>query len=160
MDERMPGGQSRLLSPELAGHWNSAPFDYGAMESSELGLLPDGSGWSLWANAAGGLTVTGLLWRRPEPGLLELDARWITSGQWQRTDGPWQFSSIDADAPCREVTRTRYTIAAVQTPLGGEVVQALLLEKPVEFSYRYARGDRDIHPDQYPAHGIRGRDTP
>lgn len=159
-DEPATAGPPRRTDQELAGHWSSAPFDYGAMESSELGFLPDGGGWSVWANAAGGLTVTRFSWCCPEPGLLQLDARRITSGEGQEAAGSRRFASVDTDEPCQEVTRTRYTVAAVPAPDGGEPVQALLFEEPVEFSYRYARGERDIHPGQDPAHTVRRTATP
>jgi hypothetical protein len=42
----------------LVGLWDSGPYDYGAMESSWLGFLPDGRGWSGWESASGGMEMT------------------------------------------------------------------------------------------------------
>ncbi|MEV7886622.1 DUF6985 domain-containing protein [Streptomyces sp. NPDC002817] len=59
------------LDEALLGHWDSSPFEYGVMESSEFELRADGTGWSLLANLAGEY-VTRLSWRCPEAGVLEL----------------------------------------------------------------------------------------
>lgn len=59
------------LDESLLGHWDSSPFEYGAMEASEFELRADGTGWSLLANLSGEY-VTRLSWRCPEAGVLEL----------------------------------------------------------------------------------------
>jgi hypothetical protein len=56
------------LDDLLVGRWSSLPLSYGVMEASELGLLPDGRGWSSWFNV-GALCVTRFGWACPEPGL-------------------------------------------------------------------------------------------
>jgi hypothetical protein len=43
---------------DLVGLWDSTPFDYGVMESSQLGLLADGTGWGVWSNFGGGMELT------------------------------------------------------------------------------------------------------
>jgi hypothetical protein len=43
---------------ELVGLWDSG-YAYGVMESSQLALLPDGTGWSTWSNVAGGMSSSG-----------------------------------------------------------------------------------------------------
>ncbi|OPG05452.1 hypothetical protein B1R27_21090 [Streptomyces sp. GKU 895] len=64
-------GSRTGLDEVLIGHWSSAPYDYGVMETSECELRADGTGWSLLAHL-GGEWVTWLTWRCPSPGLLEL----------------------------------------------------------------------------------------
>jgi hypothetical protein len=57
---------------DLVGLWDSTPFDYGVMESSQLGLLADGTGWGVWSNVGGGMELTLLTWRRRHMGVLEI----------------------------------------------------------------------------------------
>ncbi|MFJ2239398.1 hypothetical protein [Streptomyces sp. NPDC087859] len=59
------------LDEALLGHWDTSPFAYGVMETSEFELRADGTGWSLLAQPAGEY-VTRLAWRCPEAGVLEL----------------------------------------------------------------------------------------
>lgn len=59
------------LDEALLGHWDTSPFAYGVMETSEFELRADGTGWSLLANLAGEY-VTRLTWRCPDVGVLEL----------------------------------------------------------------------------------------
>ncbi|WP_405649263.1 hypothetical protein [Streptomyces sp. NBC_00019] len=59
------------LDEALFGHWDSSPFAYGVMETSEFELRADGTGWSLLAHPAGEY-VTRLTWRCPDAGVLEL----------------------------------------------------------------------------------------
>ncbi|PWI14910.1 hypothetical protein DI272_12620 [Streptomyces sp. Act143] len=69
--EQDAAGARTGLDKALLGHWSSAPFDHGVMETSEFELRADGTGWSLLANL-GGEWVARLTWRCPAPGLLEL----------------------------------------------------------------------------------------
>ncbi|MEV1006896.1 hypothetical protein [Streptomyces sp. NPDC049881] len=142
----------------LVGHWTSGPFDYGAMESSDLALLPDGGGWTVYASVSGTLSVTRFLWGCPRPGVLELRMTRVVEGTWaSRDDGG--FATVETDEPCDEVLRTGY---AFDTARGGDgaLVEAVCFEEPVEYCVRYARGDRRVTADQDPSWSVVGRDLP
>jgi hypothetical protein len=48
------GAWSESDDDDLVGLWDSAPFDYGVMESSQLGLLADGTGRGVRSTFGGG----------------------------------------------------------------------------------------------------------
>lgn len=102
------------LDEALIGHWYSAPFDHGAMESSELELRANGKGWSSLANL-GGECVALLTWSCPEPGVVEL----------RNEDG--------------RVTRHRYRISPVVPPYGTDAVTSVSFEEAVEYGHQFAK---------------------
>ncbi|MEY9969036.1 hypothetical protein ABIA33_007123 [Streptacidiphilus sp. MAP12-16] len=124
-----PPSDGLVRDAELVGHWDSTPFDVGAMESSETAFLPDGSGWSVWASASSGLEVTCFRWHCPEPGLLELQAYWLTSGTWERNSAAWCFAEVDTDEPCHDVVRTSYRIGPQDAPYGEEPIEGVALTR-------------------------------
>ena len=63
---------SAVHPEDLIGLWDSAPFEYGVMESTRLALLPDGRGWTEPANGGGTLQVRRLTWDVPRPDVIEL----------------------------------------------------------------------------------------
>lgn len=132
----------------LVGHWSSVPFSYGAMEASELGLLADGRGWSAWFNFAV-LSVTRLSWACPEPGVVELHAQWFIEGT---PTGGGIFSPGERVERVDEVTRHRYVMGPAVPMPGGEPLQAVSFEEPVEFCHQYARGAREIRVEEDPTH--------
>ncbi|MGI5350680.1 hypothetical protein ACQEU8_21245 [Streptomyces sp. CA-250714] len=134
---------------QLVGHWSSVPLSYGVMEASELGLLPDGQGWSSWFNVHA-LCVTRLRWRCPEPGVVELHARWRVQGTPGDGTGPAAFASTEEAEPLDEVSRHRYVIGPVVPMPGADAVAAVRFEEPVEFCMEFARGPRHIRPDEDP----------
>ncbi|MDQ0598276.1 hypothetical protein QF037_002621 [Streptomyces canus] len=71
MAERDAANPRTGLDEALLGHWDTAPFAYGVMETSEFELRADGTGWSLLAHPAGEY-VTRLTWQCPGAGVLEL----------------------------------------------------------------------------------------
>lgn len=138
----------------LVGRWNSAPFDYGAMESSELGFLPDGRGWSVWASAGEGLSATRFRWHCPAPGRLVLRAEWQTSGTWAPGEGGWRFASVDSSGPVDDTTATAYTLGPEMPPGGGQTpLWAVRFAEAVEFSHLFARDEGPVRPDQDPSSG-------
>ncbi|MGP3988437.1 hypothetical protein [Streptomyces sp. 3N207] len=137
------------LDDQLVGHWSSVPFSYGVMEASELGLLGDGQGWSAWFNV-GELAVTRLRWRCPEPGVLELRARWSVHGTPDSSAGSLSFASAEPAEPLDEVTRHRYVLAPVEPMPGADPLPAISFEEPVEFCFHYARGPKEIRPEEDP----------
>ncbi len=102
------------LDESLIGHWDSGPFDHGAMEPSALELRANGDGWSSLANL-GGEYVTLLTWSRPEPGVLEL----------RDEDG--------------RVTRHRYGIGPVVPPYGTDAVTSVTFDEAVEYCHQFAK---------------------
>lgn len=139
------------LDEALVGHWSSLPFSYGAMEAAELGFLGDGRGWSVWFGS-GALCVTRFRWRCPESGVLELCAEWVVEGEPERRGGLVPFSSGRAPEAVSEVTLHRYSVGPAVPLPGDEPLPAILFKEPVEFSATYARGPREILPEQDPAH--------
>jgi len=107
---------------ELIGLWDSAPFEYGAMEATMLALLPDGRGWSELANAAGALLVRRLTWEVSRPGVIEL-----------------RFAvAIDVAAgeqdPDSEFVRAQYSVSEAE----------LRLSELVDYARQFALKKRDV----------------
>lgn len=75
------GARSVDRDEDLIGLWDSSPFDYGVMESSQLGLLAAGTGWGVWSTFGGGVEVTLLKWRRLHIGVLEILRKELVSGR-------------------------------------------------------------------------------
>ncbi|MFG3253175.1 hypothetical protein [Streptomyces sp. NPDC048172] len=139
-----PRGADR--DPALLGHWSSAPYDGGAMESSDLAFLPDGRGWSVLASASGSLCVTRFGWSCPAPGVLELRERWYADGDWSVESGA--LEAVRESGPATGVLRTAYTLD------GDADADALRFAEPVEFASAYARGPREATPEQDPSYGL------
>ena len=123
----------------VVGHWSSAPFDLGAMESSELVLSADGTGWTAVASVSGSLCVTRLVWHSPEKGVLELHEQFRTDGDWSAEGGGTAFAAARESGPLDTVIRTAYTLD------GG----TLRLAAPVAFAtaYAYVRAPDGPPPD-------------
>ncbi|MGW2602665.1 hypothetical protein [Streptomyces klenkii] len=137
------------LDEHLTGQWCSAPFDAGAMETSELVFLADGRGWSRFDSISGELSIGRFAWRHPSPGLLELRCTWRVNGRWSPSgDG---FETVDDSGPDDELIRTAYRIGTEQPPLSGAPVTALLLDVPVECAEAFARGRRIMTPADDPS---------
>lgn len=107
---------------ELIGLWDSAPYDFGATESTRLALLADGGGWTAVTGRSADAGVGGaarpaprvrrLTWDCPRPELLEIrydDYEFVrtqytllpdTLHLSQHLDSAHQFALT-----CREVTR-------------------------------------------------------
>ncbi|MFI9203262.1 hypothetical protein [Streptomyces sp. NPDC053048] len=136
----------------LIGHWSSAPFDYGVMESSDLAFLPDGRGWGVLANLAG-MEVVRFRWHCPGPGLLEIRDEHYAQGQWDvDTDG---FSSVEETASAEYVTLSRYTIGPEEAAVGEpRQLTAVTFEETVMGAFVYARGAREIEPTQDPSYSL------
>lgn len=145
-------GHSRGDAP-LVGHWSSLPFSYGVMEASELGLLRDGRGWSAWFNFEA-LCVTRLVWRCPEPGVVELHAQWIVEGTLADGPGLPAFSLVESTTRVDDVTRHPFVIGPAAPPPGADAVTALDFDEPVEFCSQYARRPGRIRPEDDPSHHV------
>jgi hypothetical protein len=134
---------------DLVGLWGSGPYDYGSMESSWLCLRPDGTGWSAYANAGGGASVSRLTWRCPRDGELELQYHWTVSGTWatfERPESP-NLVRVDDESPDDSLVRTRYTISAGAAPCAEEPVTGLHLDEYVDFAADFALVSRDASMD-------------
>ncbi|GAA2100164.1 hypothetical protein GCM10009801_72460 [Streptomyces albiaxialis] len=144
MSERVtpPPSRGGDRDPALLGHWSSAPFDLGAMESSDLAFLADGRGWSVLASASGSLSVTRFGWSCPAEGVLELRERWYAEGDWSVESGT--LEAVRESGPATGTLRTAYA-------LDGE---ALRFAEPVEFASAYARGSREAAAEQDPSYGF------
>lgn len=143
-----------MYDENLVGLWDSSPYDLGSMETSWLGFLPDGRGWSAWANLAGGIAVGRFRWDCPEPATLELRYEWQLSGRWKGAKDPLRFSSIGSQEPDDEVLNTGYTIEPDEPLTVSEPFIALHLERLVRFCSTYALIRRALSPEDDPAHHL------
>ncbi|MEU8209708.1 hypothetical protein AB0B85_10965 [Micromonospora sp. NPDC049044] len=126
-----------MRDENLVGLWDSGPYDYGAMESSWVCLRTDGTGWSAWANAAGGTSVSQLTWTCVEAGEVELRYRWTASGTG-RPGTPPELVAIDEEGPDDTLVRTRFAVRPDTPPLAESPVATLHLDEAVEFSRHFA----------------------
>jgi hypothetical protein len=116
-----------------------------------LGLLPDGGGWSSWFNV-GALCVTRFGWACPEPGVVELHMKWMVEGTPSRGVASPTFSSMEPAVQVDEVTRHHYIVRPVIPIPGGDALTAVSFEEPVEFCRQYARGAKEIRPEEDPTY--------
>jgi hypothetical protein len=134
---------------ELVGLWDSGPYAYGVMESSELALLPDGTGWSTWSNVAGGMELIRLVWHRLGRAAIYIREIELTSGSWE----PDRKGCIITDQPSRplsEEIRLRYELVRETPPLASDPMQAIKLDRPFMFADAYALVRRDVVPTDMP----------
>ncbi|MFD7323852.1 hypothetical protein ACFV9D_22570 [Streptomyces sp. NPDC059875] len=130
------------LDERLVGHWSSTPFDVGAMETSALGFLPDGRGWSRFESITSELSIGRFRWHCPTPGVLEIRYTLRTGGTWDVATGG--FATVNDSGPDDEVIRTGYRIGPETPPYAEEPLTTLQLDTSVEFALHFARGHRDI----------------
>ncbi|MGK5733680.1 hypothetical protein [Streptomyces sp. URMC 124] len=131
-----------FLDEQLIGLWCSAPFDLGAMETSELVFLADGRGWSRFEGISTELGISRFRWHCPAPGLLELRGTWRVSGQWAPdSDG---FASVDHSGPDDEVIRTGYRIGPERPSPSDAPVTALTVDDAIEYACSFALGKRAV----------------
>ena len=69
-----------VVHDELCGLWDSRLFGYGAMESSTVALLADGSGWATWSSVSRSMELLVLAWDIQEPNLLVLNELELVDG--------------------------------------------------------------------------------
>lgn len=131
-----------MVDAELVGLWDSGPYDYGAMESSSLALLGDGSGWSGWQNVAGAMSVGRFRWSCPEVGMVELRYSSVVSGSWE--PGNPGFARVEGRRADNTVLRTTYTIGRDTTVMSSGGFTALWLAEPVEFACQYGLRTREV----------------
>ncbi|WP_343450597.1 hypothetical protein [Micromonospora oryzae] len=120
----------------LVGLWDSGPYDYGVMEASWICLRGDGTGWSAWANAAGGASLSQLTWICPHEGQVELRYTWTASG----TGSPGALPAlieVDEEGPDDTLVRTTFAVSMDTPSIGGPPVMTLHFEESVECSHRY-----------------------
>ncbi|MGC5290733.1 hypothetical protein [Micromonospora sp. DT231] len=129
----------------LVGLWDSGPYDYGALESSWVCLRSDGTGWSAWANAAGGASVSQLSWNCTGDDELELRYRWTASGSG-RPGTPPELVDIDEAGPDDTLVRTRFAVHRDTPPLAESPVTSLHLAAAVESAHHFALVARDETP--------------
>lgn len=143
----------------LIGRWDSGIYDLGSMEASEVALLADGGGWTMWHNAAGGLSVTGLRWWCPEPRRLAIREVWQADGQWQ-PDGPDQWRSFRLFGDAAKTTVTAYRIDRRTEYRGVGPFVALHTAEPVEGIRSYQKRTRHVSPSECRAYDLICGNTP
>jgi hypothetical protein len=125
------------------------------MESSQLGLLADRTGWGVWSNFGGGMELTLLTWRCPHKRVLEILSKELVSGRWE-AGRPEQIVSTEPPRLLNTSSRYRYELVREQPPLGDRPVRALKLDRTLLFTTEYAfvrhaisRADVPtvVHPD-------------
>jgi hypothetical protein len=137
-----------MIANELIGLWDSGPHDYGAMESSSLALLADGTGWSTWQNAAQGMSVARFTWSCPAIDTLELRYSSVISGTWE--PGKPGLATVDEQQADRTVLRTTYSLRQDTTAIAAQPFIALHLADSIEFTHTYALERREIHDTDDP----------
>ncbi len=129
---------------ELVGWWDSGPYDHGAMESSELALLPDGTGWAGLRTVGGG-EITLLTWHRPGPATLVIEEHSLVPARWE--DGrPGRIVPDGPPEPYRQVTCVGYEIVGERPPLGTEPATVLKFDTAVMFARAFVLLGRDAPP--------------
>ena len=106
---------------ELIGLWDSAPYDFGATESTALALVADGSGWTAVSVRAAGTAgsaarVRQLTWDCPKPDVLEI-----------------RYDDF-------EFVRAQYTLRE----------ETLHLSQDLDSSRQFALTRREVKPDDIP----------
>lgn len=134
-----------MWDERLVGLWDSDPYDYGAMESSWLCLRGDGTGWTAWANAAGGASLSQLTWSCPQADEIELRYVWTASGIGS-PGAPPTFAEIDEEGPDDLRIRTTFTVGVDTPTVGGPPVMTLHLAESVECAHRFALRTRAVPP--------------
>jgi hypothetical protein len=135
---------------ELVGLWDSGPYAYGSMESAELALLPDRTGWSTWSSFGGGMELIRLRWRRLGTAVISIREIELTSGTWE----PGRPDCIISDQPPRpldEETRLRYELVRETPPLASAPMKSIKLDRPFMFAYAYALTRPDVVAADMPA---------
>ncbi|MGC4804534.1 hypothetical protein [Micromonospora sp. DT233] len=116
------------------------------MESSWLCLRGDGTGWTGWANAARGASVSQVTWGCPQEGALELRYTWTASGTGV-PGAPPTLVDIDEEGPDDLLVRARFIVSVDTPPLDDAPVTMLAAGTPA------ARSGRGRAPIQGFAHG-------
>lgn len=135
---------------ELLGLWDSGPYAYGVMESSELALLADGTGWSTWSNVGGGMELIRLAWRRLDTAVISITEIELTSGTWQ-PDRPNTLISDRRPRPVGKQIRLRYELVRETPPLASAPMQAIKLDRPFMFAHAYGLTRPDVAATDMPA---------
>jgi hypothetical protein len=107
----------------MIGLWDSAPYDFGASESTALALLADGSGWTAVSgrsaeaeDAEPTARVRRLTWNCPKPEVLEIhydDYEFVRAQYSVRTDALHLSQQLDS---ARQFALTRRTVTQADTP--------------------------------------------
>jgi hypothetical protein len=134
---------------ELVGLWDSALYGYGAMESSTLAILPDGTGWATWENAAGGSELVLVTWARNGANDFSITELQLISGVW-RSGQQNKIFHTDPPSITAGVTRLRYELVQETPPLASELMSALKLDRPFMFSQAYALSRRAVTREDQP----------
>lgn len=135
---------------ELVGLWDSGPYAYGVMESGQLALLPNGTGWSTWSNAAGGMELIRLAWRRLDTAAISIKEIELTSGTWE-PDRPNCIITDRPPLPLDDEIRLRYELVRETPPLASTPVQAIKLDRPFMFANAYALARPHVAATDMPA---------
>jgi len=135
---------------ELVGLWDSGPYAYGVMESSELALLPDGTGWSTWSNVAGGMELIRLTWRRLGAAVIRIREIDLTSGSWE-PDRRNCIITGQPSSPLNEEILLRYELVRETPPLASAPMLAIKFDRPFMFADAYALARSDVVPTDLPA---------
>ncbi|MFC3448529.1 hypothetical protein [Amycolatopsis speibonae] len=124
---------------ELVGLWSSEPYEYGSMELTELALLADGRGWSLFENSGGAYEIERLTWNAPEPGRLELHTHLYVSAEF----GEKQVE-VEQQSPLDGRQNVAYTLTEDTTVLEPVGFVALHLSERVVVRSRFGLTRREV----------------
>lgn len=101
----------------MIGLWDSAPYDFGATESTALALVGDGSGWTAVGGPAGAATrVRKLAWDCPKPEVLEIryeDYEFVRARYTVREDALHLSQTVDS---ARQFALVRRDVTGTDVP--------------------------------------------
>lgn len=143
-----------MRQEDFVGLWDSGLYDRRPRQSSQLGFLPDGRGWTTWANSSGTLTVGRLHWRCTPGGQLELRYAWRIIGSWRGSTETLALTSVTEQRPDSTVLYTNYTIGLATAVAAPEPYPALRTAEPVEASTSFALARRDLGPRDDPSYPL------
>ena len=122
------------------------------MESSELALLPDGTGWSTWSNVGGGMELIRLAWRRLDTAVISIkEIEPAAPPAPGSPTGPTPSSAIARPLPVDKQIRLRYELVRETPPLASTPMQAIKLDRPFMFAHAYALARPDVAATAMPA---------
>jgi hypothetical protein len=78
--------------------------------------------------------------------------KWMVEGTPSRGVASPTFSSMEPAVQVDEVTRHHYVVRPVVPMPGGDALTAVSFEEPVEFCRQYARGAKEIRPEEDPTY--------
>ncbi|GGK38729.1 hypothetical protein GCM10010124_34440 [Pilimelia terevasa] len=124
------------VSVNLEGQWDTEPYDYGVMESSQVCFSVDGHGWSFLSRMGGAINVWYFRWAVVSVGRVRIGDYRVVSGVW--TDRFDRMTAIDADCRLDDARVLEFAVVDEFSP-DGRSRRRLDLSSPVASATVFAR---------------------